>query len=261
MGIAKSLLLSLTILALTACASSARIPAQHYQLPETTGKLFKGTVQLGSQGVMEGTMYHLSLDGSKDMETEVFGNSDMLLAGHLGLLKSLDVYLQASSSGTTTNGLKWQFLGKAAPESTRGDFSAAVFAGVGWGESEQGVSDNLFDREAKSEIEQSLWEVGLSVGYRITPQLLTYGTLARTEFKATDTYNLKEFSTGNSLVSDETLHGDGDLTSFGMGLSWGVRWRLVGELTYSEMNWRHDASTSKVKGDKIQYSLGSSFHW
>lgn len=169
------IIISILIFACISC-ETIDIPANRFHIPESMGK-FKGNLNFRYTGATAVDIdARLATENSFTSVSTVGGGMDF------GLTNSLDTYfnigLEIFSQVPASAGIKFQFLGEPQSSAKQGNFSAAILAGLLYGETD------LSDENERTKMNSFGQEVTALAGYRITPNFLLYGGPYYSEYKA-----------------------------------------------------------------------------
>ena len=233
--------LLLSLLFLTSCATKYIVPGNRFITPESQGDALRGQVELQQTNANQ-----LTIDTSNSTVDEGVLYSDISRSGFLlsnSLFDQLDLIWSHTGSANSMLGAKFQFVGGSRISSAVGHkISAAVL----FGNNEHETDDESVEFELGGK------EYLVLYGYRFSPNVLTYSSFS---------YATYHFS-GDIRSSNPSLNGaDPDFEteikslSGGVELSYGVVFGKL-ELTYQQLK------TDDTK-DKSRFVVGYSagFSW
>lgn len=250
-------LLILSLLFLSACATDIdyKIPAHRFMDPETRGSSllkaeFSGFGQLSYQTDHKLTMsevYDYGVFGTQVNTGQALSRTTNLgIQAGLGIVPMVDVMLRQNGDSPTMLLAKVQLLGAHALENKEG-FKLALWGGAGSMEEDEGTltvtRSNGNSRTYNGKIEVNPFELGASVGYRISNKALFYlnGTFARYPSKSTLTSNV------NPTV---IVEGDAELEAIALGFKIGEAKGVSGhiEVGASRVKWGDDIKIEQEIG-------------
>lgn len=210
----RILFLALTLL-LSACAVPVRVtsPTPLADSPETMGK--KWRVRLGNQ-VYKGTIVTVTEDlafsnpdtthpgTSADLRANLFGGVS------LGEKVDLEARIPYEIRG------KWQFVGEPKFEAHEGNFSMAVFGGLGAGKED--ATRTQFGGTVDSYNINEIWfNAGLSAGYRFSDAFMLFGG-----FHGSSTAYEGDYTSGTRSLPKSTFSGSTYTFGPNVGVEFGI---------------------------------------
>lgn len=236
----NSLLLLLIILTFASC-SQVRIhsAATRFISPEATGKTLSGEIEVQVQSGTEATITLESNEINKPMKLR----NDVTPIGtglNLGLLERVDFIGYGRTNGAPLYGVKVQLIGDPKAQAKKGNFSAAITAGMGSAESKFSKSELFSSEDTEASVSQSIKDYSVIVGYRTEDDVVLYLSAQMTNHKV----DLSLESTEASLDGKKI-----NLLSDNLGLSVGaIRYEgsfvIKLEASAQQTNWTNNEQTT-----------------
>ncbi len=169
-----STLLAFAVIAFSGCTVVAKLPMTRFETPETEGKFLAAEGQIGYQGRSEVEFtddFTVIPPSTTNPSVETPGHR-IMANGSLGILNRLDVNLTIPEARL---GLKYQFLGAPRTMAEKGNFSAAVSAGISGNDEEETGSPFLSSAVKTYKLHERQYDFALIGGWRFAENLMLYG--------------------------------------------------------------------------------------
>ena len=226
-----------------------RTPINSFISPESTGKSFRGEVNLFYSVA---TNADIDLSDTSSEHNIVVGEESNLsniigINGAMGIIPRLDFIAQsAGSKNPVMAGLRFQLLGDTRQNTSKGNHSLSIVGLYGASSDSQQNDEDVEltpkDEEAEADIEMEATEIRLIYGYRISKNWLTYFGLTQ----GSSNFNGKVES-DNVLLDGKKLDYDSNYTGANLGFNFHARkvFQLKIEAAAHKIKWNEADETTR----------------